>query len=101
MNASTDLIPLEDFIDKHVGPIGTERRNTFETGYDTFKLGVLIKTLRKQKGMSQEELAFRAGTNKAYISRVERNLKDIQFSTLQRIINEGLEANLEITIKPR
>jgi hypothetical protein len=30
MNASTDLIPLEDFIDKHVGPIGTERRNTFE-----------------------------------------------------------------------
>ena len=53
MNASTDLIPLEDFIDKHVGPIGTERRNTFETGYDTFKLGVLIKTLRKQKGMSR------------------------------------------------
>jgi transcriptional regulator with XRE-family HTH domain len=29
--------------------------------------------------MSQEELAFRAGTNKAYISRVERNLKEFQF----------------------
>lgn len=101
MKASTELIPLEDFIDKHIGEIGSERRTSFEQGYDTYRLGELIKNLRKEKGLTQDELAARAGTNKAYISRVERNLKDMQFSTLQRIINDGLEATLEITIKPR
>lgn len=101
MKASTKLVPLEEFIDHHIGTIGSERRSQFEQGYDSFKLGELIKNTRKEKGLSQEELAARAGTNKAYISRIERNLKDIQFSTLQRIINDGLEATLEITIKPR
>lgn len=98
---SKNLTSLDSFIENHVGPSGSDARNVFESGYDTFKLGVLIQELRKSKGLSQEELAKRAGTNKAYISRVERNLKDIQFSTLQRIINEGLDANLEIAIKLR
>ena len=101
MKALNKLVPLEEFIDKHVGPLGTEKRSSFEQGYDAFKLGELIKSLRKEKGLTQDELAEKVGTNKAYISRVERNLKDIQFSTLQRIINDGLDANLEITIKPR
>ena len=101
MNDSNNLNSLDSFIDKNVGPKDSDARNVFESGYDTFKLGVLIQELRKSKGLSQEELAKRAGTNKAYISRVERNLKDIQFSTLQRIINQGLDANLEIAIKLR
>ena len=101
MKASNKLVPLEEFIDQHVGSLGTEKRSSFEQGYDAFKLGELIKNLRKDKGLTQDELAEKVGTNKAYISRVERNLKDIQFSTLQRIINDGLDANLEITIKPR
>jgi transcriptional regulator with XRE-family HTH domain len=52
-----------------------------------------------QKGLTQEQLADLAGTNKSYISRLERNLKDIRFSTLQRIINEGLGGHLEISIR--
>ena len=79
--------------------IGTEGRDTFESEYDTFKLGVLIQQAREQKGLTQEELAQLAGTNKSYISKLERNLKDIRFSTLQRIINEGLGGHLEIMIR--
>ena len=50
-------------------------------------------------GLTQEQLAKLAGTNKSYISKLERNLKDIRLSTLQRIINEGLGGHLEISIK--
>ncbi|MEC8832517.1 MAG: helix-turn-helix transcriptional regulator, partial [Bacteroidota bacterium] len=77
----------------------TEKREEFETEYDAFKLGVLIQQAREDKGLTQEQLAELAGTNKSYISKLERNLKDIRFSTLQRIINDGLGGHLDISIR--
>jgi ribosome-binding protein aMBF1 (putative translation factor) len=94
-----DLTSLEQFIDKKIGKRGTVKREQFETNYDSFKLGVLIQQAREQKGLTQEQLADLAGTNKSYISKLERNLKDIRFSTLQRIINEGLGGHLEVSIR--
>ncbi len=93
------LKSLDQFIDEKIGKKGTEKREQFEDEYDAFKLGVLIQQARVQKGLTQEQLADLAGTNKSYISRLERNLKDIRFSTLQRIINEGLGGHLEISIR--
>lgn len=94
-----NLKSLDQFIDKKVGKKGTDKREDFENEYDTFKLGVLIQQAREQKGLTQEQLAELAGTNKSYISKLERNLKDIRFSTLQRIINEGLGGHLDISIR--
>lgn len=90
---------LDQFIDEEVGKKGTKKREEFEDGYEAFKLGVLIQQARQEKGMTQEQLAQLAGTNKAYISKLEKDLKDIRFSTLQRIIKEGLGGHLEISIK--
>ncbi len=90
---------LEQFIDEKIGKKGTEKRERFEHEYDAFKLGVLIQQAREQKGLTQEQLADLAGTNKSYISKLERNLKDIRFSTLQRIITEGLGGHLDFSIR--
>jgi len=98
MTANKNLKSLDQFIDENVGVKGTEKRKTFESEYDAFKLGVLIQQAREEKGLTQEQLAELAGTNKSYISKLERNLKDIRFSTLQRIINEGLGGHLDISI---
>ncbi|PTB96158.1 transcriptional regulator [Marivirga lumbricoides] len=94
-----DLKSLDQFVDEKFGKRGTDKREEFETEYDAFKLGVLIQQAREKKGLTQEQLAKLAGTNKSYISKLERNLKDIRFSTLQRIINEGLGGYLDISIK--
>jgi HTH-type transcriptional regulator/antitoxin HipB len=94
-----DLKSLDQFVDEKFGKRGTDKREEFETEYDAFKLGVLIQQAREKKGLTQEQLAKLAGTNKSYISKLERNLKDIRFSTLQRIINEGLGGHLDISIK--
>lgn len=90
---------LDQFIDEKIGERGTPEREVFESEYDIFKLGVLIQQAREKKGLTQEQLAKLAGTNKSYISKLERNLKDIRFSTLQRIINEGLGGHLDISIR--
>jgi DNA-binding XRE family transcriptional regulator len=94
-----NLTSLDHFIDKKIGKNGTTQREKFENEYDTFKLGVLIQQARVEKGLTQEQLAELAGTNKSYISKLERNLKDIRFSTLQRIINSGLGGHLDISIR--
>ena len=93
------LTPLNEFIDKKVGKKGTRKRDKFEAGYEAFKLGVLIQEARQKKGLTQEQVAELSGTNKSYISKLEKDLKDVRFSTLQRIITEGLGAHLEISIK--
>jgi len=93
------LESLDAFTDRKIGRVGGKKREAFDTAYRNFKLGVLIQQARKKKGLTQEQLAMRSGTNKSYISKVERDAKDIRFSTLQRIIHEGLEGALEIQIR--
>jgi HTH-type transcriptional regulator / antitoxin HipB len=99
MMKKSNIKRLDQFIDDEVGKKGTKKREKFEAGYEAFKLGVMIQQARQEKGLTQEQLADQAGTNKSYISKLEKDLKDIRFSTLQRIITEGLGGHLEISIK--
>lgn len=96
---NNQLKSLDQFIEQEVGQAGSKKREEFEADYEAFKLGFLIQQARVNKGLTQEQLAELAGTNKSYISKLERNLKDIRFSTLQRIINDGLGGHLDITIR--
>lgn len=99
MKANKNLTSLNQFVDKEYGAKGTDKRDKLEAEYEAFKLGVLIQQARQEKGMTQEEVAVLAGTNKSYISKLEKDLKDIRFSTLQRIIKDGLGGHLELSIK--
>jgi DNA-binding XRE family transcriptional regulator len=94
-----NLTTLSDFIDEKVGHKGTKKRDKFDKEFEAFKLGVLIQQARQSKGLTQEQLAELAGTNKSYISKLEKDLKDVRFSTLQRIIKDGLGGQLQISIK--
>ena len=92
-------VTLDQFKEKHYGKRGSARREKLEKGYREFKLGVLIYEARLEKGLTQEELAEKCGTNKAYISRVENDIKDVRISTLQKIIEVGLGGQLNLSIK--
>jgi ribosome-binding protein aMBF1 (putative translation factor) len=98
MKTNNNLITLDQFKDKHYGKIGTAKRDKLETGYTEFKMGAMIQEARLEKGMTQEELADKCGTNKAYISRVENNIKDVRLSTLQKIVEVGLGGHLNLSI---
>ncbi|MBF4508331.1 helix-turn-helix transcriptional regulator [Flavobacterium sp. JLP] len=94
-----NLTTLEEFKEQHYGKIGTPKRDELEAGYENFKIGVLLQEARLQKGMTQEELALKAGTTKSYISKIENNVKEVKFSTLQKIVELGLGGHLELSIK--
>lgn len=94
-----NLKSLDQFVDEQYGKQGTTKRDTFEKGYEEFKLGFILQQARLKKGMTQEELAKKVGTNKGYISRVENNIKDVRISTLQKIVEKGFGGQLELAIK--
>ena len=99
MKKKSALKSLDQFVDEQYGERGTPKREKFEKGYHEFKLGALIHEARLEKGLTQEELAERCGTNKAYISKVENNIKDVRLSTLQKIIEVGLGGKMHLSIK--
>ncbi|OQB69525.1 MAG: antitoxin HipB [Deltaproteobacteria bacterium ADurb.Bin135] len=93
-----NLTSFEEHLDEQYGKRGTEERERFETEFETFKLGVMLQELRKEKGLTQAQLAEKCGTTKSYISRIENNASDIRLSTLLRIFREGLGASLKLSI---
>jgi DNA-binding XRE family transcriptional regulator len=82
-----------------VKPLATLIVAPVEKGYEAFKLGFLLQQARLEKGMTQEELAAKCGTNKGYISKIENNLKEVRISTLQKIVELGLGGHLELSIR--
>ena len=99
MKQKNNLKSLDEFVNEQFGETGTPKRDKFETGYETFKMGILLQQARLQKGLTQEELAERCGTNKGYISKIENNIKEVRISTLQKIVELGLGGHLELSIK--
>lgn len=62
-----------------------EFAKNYENGYEEFKVGLLLKELRKKEGMTQEELAIRLKTKKSVISRMENHTEDIRLSTIGKV----------------
>jgi HTH-type transcriptional regulator/antitoxin HipB len=94
----TKLTSFLDHLDSQYGKSGNVERELFEEEFESFKLGVMIQELRKEQGLTQEQLAEKCGTTKTYISRIENNASDIRLSTLMRIVRLGLGGNLKLSV---
>lgn len=58
------------------------------------KFGEKIRELRKQQGLSQEELAFKADLHRTYIGMIERAEKNITLINIEKISN-ALDVNIK------
>ena len=59
-------------------------------------LGLVIRARREARGYTQAELGTRAGIVGKYVSEIERGTRDIPFSTLHAIVEDGLENHLDV-----
>ncbi|MDD2640493.1 MAG: helix-turn-helix transcriptional regulator [Sulfurimonadaceae bacterium] len=74
-----------------------EFEQNFDSGYQEFKIGEMLKQARKEKGLTQEELAIQLHTKKSAISRIENHAQDIRLSTLQHFAHiMGKELKVEL-----
>ena len=88
---------LKNYVEKRK-KIDPEFAHDYEPGYESFRIGEVLKHERLAQGLTQEELADRLHTKKTAISRIENHAEDIRFSTLERYAR-ALNKNLHVAIK--
>lgn len=93
---------LDEMIDKHIGKIGTPKRDSFENELRLDLLGNAIKQARKEKNLTQEELGQLVGVQKAQISKIENSAKNARFETIMKVfdaLGAKVSFNVEINNK--
>jgi len=75
------------------------REKNLKKVFESFKIGVMLQELRKEHGMTQEQLAAKCGTTKTYISRIENDASDIRLTTLMRIVRQGFGKHLKMSVE--
>jgi HTH-type transcriptional regulator / antitoxin HipB len=61
---------LEEMLDKHIGRLGTPKRDAFENELRLDLIGEAIKQARKDRNLTQEQLGLLVGVKKAQISKL-------------------------------
>ena len=87
---------LDDYISQRK-ETDSEFAQNFDTGYEEFKIGMMIKEMRLESGMTQEQLAEKLETKKSVISRMENHSEDIRLSTLQKVAS-GFGKQLKVSM---
>ena len=91
---------MKDDLDKYISR-RKKRDGKFaanlESGYQEFKVGVLLRQAREHAGITQEDLARRTHTAKSAISRLENHAEHVRLSTIERVAH-ALGMNLVIQL---
>ena len=81
---------FEELKDRHLGKIGTPERDAYEAevkeAIHSYHIGEAIKAARKERNMTQGQLAELMGVKKAQVSRIERG-DNPTLSTITRAFN--------------
>ena len=91
------MMTLDEVKDKHIGNVGTPERDKYEIDLQMDVLGEMIKTVRKERKLTQEQLGELIGVQKSQISKLERSMKNVTLETILKVFN-ALKANIKLSV---
>ncbi|RZJ61253.1 MAG: XRE family transcriptional regulator [Hymenobacter sp.] len=89
---------LDEVMDKHIGSLGTPKRDAFENELRLDLLGRAIKEARQQRHLTQQQLGDLVGVQKAQISKLENSLTDARFDTVLKVF-KALDAKVSFQVE--
>ncbi|MGO3182583.1 MAG: helix-turn-helix domain-containing protein [Aequorivita sp.] len=92
------MMTLAQMKDKDIGKIGTEQRDKYEFELRMEVLGDMIKSVRKERNLTQEQLGELIGVQKSQISKLERNTKNVTIETILKVFR-ALKANVKFSVE--
>lgn len=92
---SDDLYDYSAYMDQKYGAPGTPQGDAFLEEANNYMLGTILRDERKRQHMTQAELAAKVGTNKTYISRIEKGMIEPGFNLVVRML-EAMGRRIEI-----
>lgn len=96
-NTKMKTYSLNAMIDEFVGKKGTKERQRFDYKLEMDLLGSMIKSARKKRNLTQEQLASLAGLQKSRISKLENSANSATIGTIIRIF-QALKADIHFNV---
>ncbi|WP_194852163.1 helix-turn-helix domain-containing protein [Nonlabens antarcticus] len=97
-NEKMKMMTLDQMKDQDIGKIGTVERDKYEFDLRMEVLGDMIKSVRKQRKLTQEQLGELIGVQKSQISKLERNTKNVTIETILKVFR-ALKADVKFTVE--
>ncbi|MGY5846552.1 helix-turn-helix domain-containing protein [Salegentibacter sp. HM20] len=92
------MMTLDQMKDEHLGKEGSPNRDKYEFDLKLEILGEMIKSVRKERQLTQEQLGELVGVQKSQISKLERNAKNVTVETILKVFH-ALKANIKFSIE--
>jgi len=97
-NKKMKMMTLDQMKDNDIGKVGTPERDKYEFELRMEVLGDMIKSVRKERNLTQEQLGELIGVQKSQISKLERNTKNVTIETILKVFR-ALKANVRFSVE--
>jgi DNA-binding XRE family transcriptional regulator len=94
----TKSFTLDEMKDKFIGKKGSPVREKYEYELRMDLLGQMIKTTRKERNLTQEQLGQLLGVQKAQISKLENSANSASIDTILKVF-QALKAEISFQVK--
>lgn len=97
-NKKIKTYTLDEVKDRFIGEVGTLKRDQFEYKLQMELIGDMIKTVRKERNLTQEELGKLVGVQKAQISKLENSANNVTIDTVVKVF-KAMQAEVSFIVK--
>jgi HTH-type transcriptional regulator/antitoxin HipB len=97
-NKELEMYSFDQIKDEFIGEIGTERRTLYEQELQLEILGEMIRKVRLERNLTQEELGKLIGVQRAQISKLENNTTNVTLETILRVFG-ALKAKVNFNVE--
>lgn len=92
------LYTFDQIKDEFIGEIGTDKRTKYEQELQLEVLGELIRKIRLERNLTQEELGKLVGVQRAQISKLENNTTNVTLETILKVFG-ALKARVNFSVE--
>jgi HTH-type transcriptional regulator / antitoxin HipB len=92
------LYTMDQVKDEFIGKRGTDKRDRYEQDLQMELLGDMIKQVRLERNLTQEQLGKLIGVQKAQISKLENNTTNVTMETILRVFT-ALKAKISFHVE--
>ena len=97
-NKELKMYSFDQIKDEFIGKTGTEKRKQYEQELQLEVLGEMIRKVRLERNLTQEELGKLIGVQRAQISKLEKNTNNVTMDTIIKVFG-ALKAKVHFNVE--
>ena len=97
-NKELEIFTFDQIKNEFIGEIGTEKRIQYEQELQVELMGEMIRKVRLERNLTQEELGKMIGVQRAQISKLENNTTNVTMETILKVFG-ALKAKVNFSVE--